>query len=72
MRKAGKKGTGGAPTLVSLHDKVLITLITTTTANFFGFFLLVLKYLFNADSIPFMNKKGEKNKKQKPKPATGS
>lgn len=30
-----------------LSDTVLVTLITTTTVNFFGFFLLVVKYLFN-------------------------
>lgn len=30
-----------------ISDKVLITLITSTTVNFFGFFLLVVKYLFN-------------------------
>lgn len=30
-----------------LSDNVLITLITSTTINFFGFFLLVVKYLFN-------------------------
>ena len=34
-----------------LSDSVLITLITTTTVNFFGFFLLVTKYLFNAKAI---------------------
>lgn len=43
-----------------LSDSVLITLITTTTINFFGFFLLVTKYLFNAKAIekanPFSNK----------------
>ena len=32
---------------LSLSDTVLITLITTTTASVFGFFLLVMKYLFN-------------------------
>ena len=32
-----------------LSDSVLITLITTTTVNFFGFFLLVVKYLFNPE-----------------------
>jgi len=31
-----------------LSDKVIITLITSTTINFFGFFFLVTKYLFNA------------------------
>lgn len=34
-----------------LSDTVLLTLITTTTVNFFGFFLLVTKYLFNAKAI---------------------
>lgn len=32
-----------------LSDKVIITLITSTTINFFGFFLLVTKYLFNSN-----------------------
>lgn len=35
-----------------LSDKVLIALITTTTANFFGFFFLVVKYLFNPAGLP--------------------
>lgn len=34
-----------------LSDKVIITLITSTTINFFGFFFLVVKYLFNTDDI---------------------
>ena len=33
--------------VVVLSDTVLVTLISTTTINFFGFFLLVVKYLFN-------------------------
>ncbi|MDI9364583.1 MAG: hypothetical protein QM541_06510 [Flavobacterium sp.] len=37
----------------NLSDKVLITLITSTTINFFGFFLLVVKYLFNTNGIIF-------------------
>ena len=32
-----------------LSDKVLITLITSTTINFFGFFILVMKYLFHTE-----------------------
>ena len=36
--------------LINLSDKVLITLISSTTINFFGFFLLVVKYLFNTGS----------------------
>lgn len=32
-----------------ISDAVLITLITTTSANIFGFFYLVTKYLFNQD-----------------------
>ena len=35
----------------NLSDKVIITLITSTTINFFGFFLLVVKYLFNTNEI---------------------
>jgi hypothetical protein len=34
--------------LLDLSDKVIITLISSTTINFFGFFFLVTKYLFNA------------------------
>lgn len=36
--------------LTSLSDTVLVTLITSTTLNFFGFFLLVIKYLFNTET----------------------
>ncbi len=36
---------------VTLSDTVLVALITTTTVNFFGFFLLVVKYLFNTTPI---------------------
>jgi predicted ATP-dependent protease len=35
----------------SLSDTIIITLITSTTVNFFGFFLLVVKYLFNTRDI---------------------
>jgi hypothetical protein len=48
----------------NVSDKVLITLITSTTINFFGFFFLVIKYLFNAgvdeiksDKVPKRPKK---------------
>jgi len=34
---------------LKLSDSVLITLITTTTLNVFGFMVIVVKYLFNAD-----------------------
>ena len=30
----------------TISDKVLITLITSTTASYFSFFLLVVRYLF--------------------------
>lgn len=33
--------------VIALSDTVEVTLISTTTINFFGFFLLVVKYLFN-------------------------
>lgn len=46
-----------------LSEKVLIALITTTTVNFFGFFLLVTKYLFNINEHKLM---GDKSFKQKP------
>ena len=35
--------------LSHLSDGVLIALITTTTANVFGFFYVVVNYLFNKD-----------------------
>lgn len=35
----------------TLSDSVLITLITTTTINAFGFFILVLKFLYSADHL---------------------
>lgn len=34
-----------------LSNNVLITLITTTTINVFGFFVLVVKFLFNSYSL---------------------
>jgi hypothetical protein len=37
-----------------LSDAVVITLITTTTLNVFGFFLLVMKYLFNTEELKEM------------------
>jgi uncharacterized membrane protein YdbT with pleckstrin-like domain len=33
-------------------DKVLITLLTTTTANFIGMFVIVLKYIFRLPEPP--------------------
>jgi len=45
-----------------LSDKVVITLITSTTINFFGFFLLVVKYLFNTNDKE--SKKKSKKKKE--------
>jgi hypothetical protein len=35
---------------IKLSDTVLVTLITTTTANVFGFFFLVMKYLFRTEA----------------------
>lgn len=35
--------------LMKLSDTVLVTLISTTTANVFGFFFLVMKYLFKIE-----------------------
>ncbi|MEO8085241.1 MAG: hypothetical protein ABI763_00390 [Bacteroidota bacterium] len=32
---------------MKFSDTIIITLITSTMVNFFGFFLLVVKYLFN-------------------------
>ena len=34
---------------LNLSDTVIVTLITTTTVNVFGFFFLVMKYLFRVD-----------------------
>ena len=44
------QGFGETKLCFFISDKVLITLITTTTINFFGFFYIVLKYMFK--SIP--------------------
>lgn len=33
--------------IIQLSDTAIITLITSTTVNFFGFFYLVTRYLFN-------------------------
>ncbi len=35
--------------VLEISDTVLIALLTTTTLNVFGFFLLVMKYLFNTE-----------------------
>ena len=35
----------------TISDRVMITLITSTTINFFGFFLLVVKYLFHVAPV---------------------
>ena len=32
---------------INISDTIVVTLITSTTLNVFGFFTLVLKYLFN-------------------------
>ena len=42
----GLQSLPGAPFYFKLSDKVLITLITTTTANVAAFFLVVVRYLF--------------------------
>ena len=47
---------------LDLSDKVIITLITSTTANFFGFFFLVTKYLFNTEA-PKVSKSVERKTK---------
>lgn len=46
----GYNGTKGSR-LLHLSDSVIITLITTTTINVFGFFLLVIKFLFNTGEL---------------------
>lgn len=43
-------GCGSYHTHFGLSDDVLITLITTTTANVIGIFVFVVKYLFNPKS----------------------
>lgn len=47
---------------LDLSDKIIITLISSTTINFFGFFFLVTKYLFNPE-IPKVSKRIEKRTK---------
>ena len=44
----------------NLSDKVLITLITTTTVNVFAFFLLVVKYMFAVPNSPHSKPTTEK------------
>jgi hypothetical protein len=46
----GLRYPDGSPVL-QLSDPVLIALITTTTLNVFGFFLLVIKFLFNTGEL---------------------
>lgn len=36
---------------LQLSDTVIVTLISTTTINVFGFFLLVIKFLFNTGEL---------------------
>lgn len=33
--------------MMTISDSIIVTLISSTTINFFGFFFLVVKYLFN-------------------------
>lgn len=49
---------------VKLDNKVIITLITTTTANAFGFMLIVLKFVFNNNELSYSkpSKGAKKNK----------
>ena len=41
---------------MTISDTIVVTLISSTTVNFFGFFYLVVKYLFNTEQ-PVMQKK---------------
>lgn len=56
--------------VTKLTDKVVITLITSTTVNFFGFFLLVTKYLFNTSEHNPNQKKQKKTKSKTTKKTT--
>lgn len=49
-----------------LSDKVIITLISSTTINFFGFFFLVTKYLFNAGASGQQLAPAKKKRKKMP------
>lgn len=44
-----------------LSDTTIITLITSTTVNFFGFFFLVTKYLFNTGLPEKIGSKSKSN-----------
>ena len=55
-----------------LSDKVVITLITSTTINFFGFFLLVTKYLFNSNEHVLDNRNKESSLTKLPKKVAAS
>lgn len=52
----------GTVVTFKITDSVMITLITSTTINFFGFFLLVIRYLF-ATKLTFKKEKIKKHTK---------
>lgn len=41
--------------VMKISDSIIITLISSTTINFFGFFFLVVKYLFNTGNAGAAN-----------------
>jgi hypothetical protein len=63
-----RRANGSA--VLQLSDPVLIALITTTTLNVFGFFLLVIKFLFNTGELAALS--ALFNTDAKPKPAIES
>lgn len=56
-------GSDRRPFSFHISDTVLVTLISTTTINFFGFFLLVVKYLFYTGQETSKDSLADKNDK---------
>jgi magnesium-transporting ATPase (P-type) len=65
----GYRRANGNPVL-QLSDSVLIALITTTTINVFGFFLLVIKFLFNTGELAALTALFNNDATQRPVPQT--
>lgn len=58
--------TGSRP--LQLSDTIVVTLISTTTINVFGFFLLVIKFLFNTGELAALTALFSNDAKPKPAP----
>ena len=58
------------PCLKKFDSTVIITLITTSTANAFGFMYVIIRFIFNDGDLFKHNKKDSTLKKNKPKTKT--